>query len=173
MPAAVCPSSTRSLASWPSRALWFTAMDETIRLLLSVAVPIATVALAAGGVQWQLKNLAERDKKRENDFEKFREADRLRSHELNLKMADALGSQAIATSKLVDFEARRGEQIDRNTQRGRTNRVRIERLEDSDKSAAVRKLRAAGVPEEILGDITDVMARPPEVSSVLPKASDG
>ena len=148
----------------------FAAMDEILKLLLTVAVPIATVALAAGGVQWQLKNLNERDKKREDDFERFRDDDRTRSHELNIKLAEALDSQAVATSKLVDFECRRGEQIDRNTQRGRINRARIERIEDNDKASVVRKLRSAGVPDEVMEDITDVMARHPEMSSVMPKA---
>jgi hypothetical protein len=147
-------------------------MDETIKLILTVAFPIATVALAAGGIQWQLKNLTVRDEKREKDFETFREADRTRSHELNLKLADALETQAIATSKLVDFEARRGSQIDGNTVRSRTNRARIAHMEKTDAQAAVRRLRTAGVPDEVLGDITDVISRPPEHSDMLRKAGD-
>lgn len=149
-------------------------MDETLKLLLQFGIPVATVALAAGGIQWQLKNLTERDKKREDDFERFREADRDRSHELNIKLASALDSQATATSKLLDFETARGAQIDGNTQRSRVNRSRIEHLEDADAQAAVRKLAAAGIPEELRNEITDVIRRPParEQSIAMPKAAE-
>lgn len=170
MPASATHHDRSRHVSPPAGAGHFDVMDDTLTLILTIGSPIAAIALAWGGARWQLKHLAERDQKREADFETFREQDRVRSHELNLKLAAALESQAMATGKMLDFEARRGDQIDRNTYRSRSNRTRIELLEDHDRDAALRRLRDAGVPPELHEEITGVVKRAPENSAVLPRA---
>lgn len=146
-------------------------MDDTIRLILTVGAPIAAIAATWGAARFQIRQLADRDREREKEFDAFREQDRERSHALNVQLAGALDSLAGACSKVMDWEDRRGAQIDRNTQRGRSNRTRIEGLEAHDREAAIRRLRSAGVSAEHLDEITGVMQRPVgERSELLQRA---
>lgn len=143
-------------------------MDDTIRIILQIAGPVAAIALAWGGFRWQLKHLSSTSERQAKEFELFKESDRARSHDLNLKLAAALESMSQATVSLIGWEDRRGGQIDRNTQRSRENRTRIGALEDNDRDAALRRLKSAGVPPELHEEITGVMRRAPETSSSYP-----
>lgn len=136
------------------------AMDDTLRFVLSFAIPLICFAVVWGGMQVRVTNLQDEGKRRDAEFKVFLEDDRKRSHELNLSLSAALEEMSRAARGMADFDARHGNEIRGTSNRSRRNQERIEHLERNDAQAALTRLKHSGVPIEQIEEISQVLSRP-------------
>jgi len=137
-------------------------MDDTLQIILALMGPIGAAAAIAGGyavLRYKVKGLVERAERRDGEIQAIREAAVDHSHALNIKLAGACEAMAGATTKILEFEARRGEQIDRNSTRSIGNRTRIEGLEAHDQNEAIRMLASSGLDQNAIDRLTGALRR--------------
>lgn len=145
-------------------------MEDSILSLIAICGPVVAIALAWGRFQGQVKQLASDNSKLTKEFETHKADELQRSYDLNLKLTDCVGSLAIATRAMTEFDERRKDQIDANTRRSRSNRARIEVLEGVQHAATTARMRAAGVPEDLTQEISgQISRRPIETSTSTPR----
>jgi hypothetical protein len=137
-------------------------MDDTLQIILALMGPVGAAAAIAGGyavLRYKVKGLVERAERRDGEILDIRKSAVDHSHDLNMKLASACEAMAGAATKILEFEARRGEQIDRNSTRSALNRTRIDGLEAHDQNEAIRMLASSGLDQHAIEQLTGVLRR--------------
>ena len=119
-----------------------------LTIVLSIVSAVASGAAMWGAFRTEFKHLKDRVDEAEKIGREF-------ERQTAVLMAEAVKAMSTAVEHLAGWGDRYEERMSRTEHRSRSNRAAIRRLEQARGEEAKRKLARAGVPTEVLEEVSD------------------